>query len=225
MLEGHQTQDIRKSVTEQNRNDFAVTRQVVVEVHRRLERVEYHGPRYSADETARERNSAAEFLIDRWAGITHSGAMSFQARIDQDIKAAMLARESAKLGVLRMLKSALLNAAIEKHGAGGVLEDAEALAIVRKEVKKRQDSVESFEKGGRPEMASAERAEIVLLEAYLPQALTPEELAAVVAASIAEAGATTKQQMGAVMKVANAKAAGRADGRALSAEVARQLGG
>ncbi len=137
----------------------------------------------------------------------------------------MLARESAKLGVLRMLKSALLNAAIEKHGAGGVLEDAEALAIVRKEVKKRQDSVESFEKGGRPEMASAERAEIVLLEAYLPQALTPEELAAVVAASIAEAGATTKQQMGAVMKVANAKAAGRADGRALSAEVARQLGG
>lgn len=150
--------------------------------------------------------------------------MSFQVRIDQDIKAAMLARESAKLGVLRMLKSALMNAAIEKHGAGGVLEDAEALAIVRKEVKKRQDSVESFEKGGRPEMASAERAEIVLLEAYLPQALSPDELSALVTASIAEVGATTKQQMGAVMKIASAKAAGRADGRALSAEVSRQLG-
>lgn len=150
--------------------------------------------------------------------------MSFQAQIDQDIKAAMLARDAAKLGVLRMLKSALMNAAIEKHGAGGTLDDSDALAIVRKEVKKRQDSIESFEKGGRPEMAETERAEIAVLDAYLPQALPAAELAALVAEAISEAGATTRQQMGAVMKLATAKAAGRADGRALSAEVAKQLG-
>ncbi|MFZ4598417.1 MAG: GatB/YqeY domain-containing protein [Terrimicrobiaceae bacterium] len=150
--------------------------------------------------------------------------MSFQAQIDQEIKAAMLAREAAKLGVLRMLKSALMNAAIEKHGAGGVLEDADALAIVRKEIKKRQDSVESFEKGGRPEMAANERDEITLLSAYLPQALSESEIAEIVRAAITETGATSRKQMGDVMKIVNANVAGRADGRTLSAEVQKQLG-
>jgi hypothetical protein len=150
--------------------------------------------------------------------------MTFQARIDQDIKAAMLARETLKLGVLRMLKAALMNAAIEKHGAGGALEEADALAIVRKETKKRQDSIEAFEKGGRPELAETERAEIVILSVYLPQALPADEIAALVREAIAEAGATSRQQMGAVMKIVNAKVAGRADGRTLSAEVQKQLG-
>jgi len=150
--------------------------------------------------------------------------MTFQARIDQEIKSAMLARETLKLGVLRMLKAALMNSAIEKHGAGGALDDADALAIVRKEIKKRQDSIEGFEKGGRPEMAANERAEIEILNVYLPQGFTPDELAALVRDAIAEAGATTRQQMGAVMKIVNAKAAGRADGRALSTEVQKQLG-
>ena len=149
--------------------------------------------------------------------------MTFQAKIDQDIKAAMLAREAAKLNVLRMLKSALMNATIEKHGAGGVLDDADALAIVRKEIKKRQDSVESFEKGGRPEMAAIEQDEITLLTTYLPQGLSETEIAGIVQDAIAEAGATTRQQMGAVMKIVSAKAAGRADGRALSTEVQKQL--
>lgn len=149
--------------------------------------------------------------------------MSFQARIDQDIKAAMLARETAKLGVLRMLKSSLMNAAIEKHGAGGALDDSDALAIVRKEVKKRQDSIEAFEKGGRPEMAATEKAEIEILNAYLPQQLSAAEVEALVKAAIAEAGATSKKDMGAVMKLVNAKSAGRADGRTLSAEVQKQL--
>ncbi|MEI6279674.1 MAG: GatB/YqeY domain-containing protein [Verrucomicrobiae bacterium] len=150
--------------------------------------------------------------------------MTFQARIDQDLKAAMLARETLKLGVLRMLKAALMNSAIEKHGAGGALDDADALAIVRKEVKKRHDSIEGFEKGGRMEMADNERAEIVILSAYLPQALPADEVAALVREAIAEAGATSRQQMGAVMKILNAKVAGRADGRTLSAEVQKQLG-
>ena len=149
--------------------------------------------------------------------------MTFQARIDQDIKAAMMAREAAKLGVLRMLKTSLMNAAIEKGGAGSALEDADALAIVRKEVKKRQDSVEAFEKGGRPEMAATEKAEIELLNAYLPQQLSAAEVEALVKSSIAEAGATSRKDMGAVMKILNEKAAGRADGRTLSAEVQKQL--
>jgi len=149
--------------------------------------------------------------------------MTFQARIDQDIKAAMMAREAAKLGVLRMLKTSLMNAAIENGGAGSTLDDAEALAIVRKEVKKRQDSVEAFEKGGRPEMAASEKAEIEILNAYLPQQLSAAELEALVKAAIAEAGATSKKDMGAVMKLVNAKSAGRADGRTLSAEVQKQL--
>jgi uncharacterized protein YqeY len=149
--------------------------------------------------------------------------MTFQARIDQDIKAAMLARETAKLGVLRMLKTALMNAAIEKGGAGSTLDDSDALAIVRKEVKKRQDSVEAFEKGGRPEMAASEKAEIEILNTYLPQQLSAAEVEALVKAAIAEAGATSKKDMGAVMKLVNAKSAGRADGRTLSAEVQKHL--
>lgn len=150
--------------------------------------------------------------------------MTFQARIDQEIKAAMLARETVKLGVLRMLKAALMNSAIEKRGAGGALDDADAIAIVRKEIKKREDSIEGFEKGGRPAMAENERAEIAVLSVYLPAALSADEVAALVREAVAEAGATTRQQMGAVMKIVNAKAAGRVDGRTLSAEVQKQLG-
>jgi len=83
--------------------------------------------------------------------------------------------------------------------------------------------VESFEKGGRPEMAAIEQDEITLLTTYLPQGLSEAEIAGIVREAIAEAGATTRQQMGAVMKIVSAKAAGRADGRALSTEVQKQL--
>jgi uncharacterized protein YqeY len=149
--------------------------------------------------------------------------MSLQSQVDNDIKDAMRAKDAAKLGVLRMLKSALMNAAIEKGGAGTILDDAEASAVIRKEVKKRQDSIESFEKAGRVELAEKEKAEIEALSAYLPKALSSDEVAAMVREAIAEAGATTRQQMGAVMKIANAKAAGRIDGKTLSAEVQKQL--
>ena len=148
-------------------------------------------------------------------------AMTFQARIDQEIQAAMLARETLKRGVLRMLKAALMNSAIEKHGAGGALDDQDAIVIVRREIKKRQDSIEGFEKGGRPAMAENERAELEILSVFLPA----EEVSALVSEAIAEAGATSRQQMGAVMKIVNAKAAGRIDGRTLSSEVQKQLPG
>jgi hypothetical protein len=104
-----------------------------------------------------------------------------------------------------------------------VLDDVSALAVVRKELKKRQDSVEGFEKGNRPDLAAKEKAEAEMLSAYLPKALTPEETTALVAAVIAETGATSKAQMGAVMKAATERAAGRADGKTLSTAVAAQL--
>jgi len=149
--------------------------------------------------------------------------MTFQERIDSDLKEAMKARETARLGVLRMLKSALKNAAIEKYGATGQLDDVEAMAVLRKQAKQRQDSIEGFEKGNRPELAQKEKEELEILSQYLPRQLGGEEIAKLVAEAIAEAGATTKAQMGAVMKIVQAKAAGRADGRALSQEVQKQL--
>lgn len=149
--------------------------------------------------------------------------MSFQAQIDQDLKEAMKARQTERLAVIRMLKSALKHASIEKGGMDYVLDDASALAVVRKELKKRQDSIEGFEKGNRPELAAKEKSEAEILSAYLPQPLSAEETAALVTSVIAELGATSKAQMGAVMKLATERAAGRADGRTLSTAVAAQL--
>jgi uncharacterized protein len=149
--------------------------------------------------------------------------MDFQARIDNDLKEAMKAREAERLNVIRMLKSALKMASIEKGGADARLDEPAALAIVRKELKKRQDSIEQFTRGNRPELAEKERAEAAILETYLPKALSPDEISAIVREAIAEAGATSKAHTGSVMKLAVAKAAGRADGRALSAAVAAAL--
>jgi uncharacterized protein len=149
--------------------------------------------------------------------------MTLQERVDSDLKDAMRARDAAKLGVLRMLKSALKYSAIEKSGAEAQLDDAEAVQVIRKQVKQRQDSIEQFEKGGRPELAAKEKEELAILNAYLPQGLSADELANIVRETIAEVGATSKAQMGAVMKALQGKLAGRADGKTLSQEVQRQL--
>ena len=149
--------------------------------------------------------------------------MTLQERVDSDLKEAMRAKDTTKLGVLRMLKAALKYAAIAKSGAEAELSDAEAAQVVRKQVKQRQDSIESFEKGGRAELAAKEKEELLILNAYLPQAMSSDELAEVVRATIAETGATSKAQMGGVMKALQAKVAGRADGKTLSQEVSRQL--
>jgi len=149
--------------------------------------------------------------------------MTFQERIDSDLKDAMKARAVTRLSVLRMLKSALKNAAIEKYGVHGQLEDAEAAAVLRKQAKQRHDSIDGFEKGNRPELAAKEKEELAILNEYLPKQLTPEEITKLVADAVAEAGATSKAQMGAVMKLVQSKAAGRADGKALSQEVQKQL--
>ena len=137
----------------------------------------------------------------------------------------MRAKDAARLGVLRMLKSAFKYSAIEKSGAEAQLDDAEAAQVIRKQVKQRQDSIEQFEKGGRPELAAKEKEELAILNAYLPQGMNADELAKVVEETIRETGATSKAQMGAVMKALQAKVAGRADGKTLSQEVQKQLSG
>jgi hypothetical protein len=149
--------------------------------------------------------------------------MTLSQRIDSDLKEAMRAKDAAKLGVLRMLKSAMKYGAIEKSGADAELSDADAVQVIRKQAKQRQDSIDSFEKGGRPELVAKEKAELVILNSYLPQQMSADELAKVVRQTIVEVGATSKTQMGAVMKALQAKVAGRADGKALSTEVTRQL--
>jgi uncharacterized protein len=149
--------------------------------------------------------------------------MTLPERIDSDLKEAMKAKDAARLGVLRMLKSALKYSAIEKSGTEGRLDDTEATQVIRKQVKQRQDSIESFEKGGRPELAAKEKAELAILQSYLPQALSADELAKIVSETIREVGATSKAQMGVVMKALQTKVAGRADGKTLSQEVQRQL--
>ena len=149
--------------------------------------------------------------------------MNFQERIDSDLKNAMKARDAERLSVIRMLKSALKNLAIEKGGIHFILDEPTALSVVRKELKKRQDSIESFEKGQRPDLAAQEKSQAAILAAYLPAPLTDSEIATIVANSIAELAATSKAQMGAVMKRATELAAGRADGRVLSAAVSNAL--
>ena len=149
--------------------------------------------------------------------------MTLQDQIDGDLKNAMKAREAEKLAVLRLLKSALKYAAIEKYGAEGKLEDQDAVAVVRKQVKQRQDSIAGFEKGNRPELAAKEKSELAVLETYLPQGFSAAELFSLVQGAIAESGATSKAQFGAAMKLAQQKAAGRVDGKTLSEAIKKAL--
>ena len=139
------------------------------------------------------------------------------------MKNAMKAKDTVALNVTRNLKSAIKYAAIEKGGADGELDDTEAIAVVRKEMKKLQDSLAGFEQAGRSDSADAIKTEIAALEKYLPAGMSADELTALVEAVIAETGATSKKEMGAVMKTLQERAAGRADNRALSAEVAKRL--
>jgi uncharacterized protein len=144
-------------------------------------------------------------------------------RIDSDLKTAMREKNATRLAVLRMLKAAMMNAAIEKSGARGQLSGADVTQVIRRQVKQRQDSIESFEKGGRAELAAKEKEELSILQSYLPQQMSADEVSKAVRETIAEVGATSKAQMGAVMKALQAKVAGRADGKTLNAEVQKQL--
>ena len=133
----------------------------------------------------------------------------------------MLARDAFRLGTLRLLKSAMGYAQIEKKVEQ--LPDAEVIQIVQREIKKRRDSVEQYQAAGRTEQAASESSEITILESFLPKALSAEELEAMVRATIAELGASSKKDMGPVMKAIQAKAAGRAEGKSISALVSKLL--
>ncbi|MDR1145500.1 MAG: GatB/YqeY domain-containing protein [Verrucomicrobiales bacterium] len=149
--------------------------------------------------------------------------MALLAQIDTQIKDAMRARDMDKLNTLRALKSAAKYLAIEKYGADGQATDDDVRQVARKEIKKRHESIEVYEKNNRPDAAAKERAEKAVLETFLPAALSDAELEAIVSAAITETGATGKAQLGLVMKAAIAKAAGRADGKQISAVVSRLL--
>jgi len=147
--------------------------------------------------------------------------MNAQDRLSQEIKAAMLARDADRLSTLRLLKSAVGYAQIERKTE--TLSDADFVSVVQKEIKKRRDSIEQFEKGGRPELVDREKQEVLVLETFLPKPLPPEELEAIVKSVIQEMGATGKKDMGPVIKSVQAKAAGRADGKTISTIVGKLL--
>jgi len=147
--------------------------------------------------------------------------MSLEQSLSADIVNAMKAKEQTRLVALRMLKTALTNKSIEK---GRALEAAEELQVVSMLVKQRRDSIEQFTKGGRTDLADKEKAEIVVLETYLPAAATDEEIAKAVDAAVAETGATSAKDMGKVMKAAMAGLAGKtADGKKVSEAVKARL--
>ena len=147
--------------------------------------------------------------------------MSLQQRVNDELKSSMLARQAVRTGTLRMLKAALGYAEIEKKTE--TLSDADVMVFIQREAKKRRDSIEEFEKAGRTEMAANEKAELEVLIEYLPKALSAEELENLIREVITEVGATSKKDMGAVMKAAQSKVDGRADGKSVSALVSRLL--
>ena len=144
-------------------------------------------------------------------------------RIPEDLIAATKAKDAVSLAVLRALKTAMTNASIEKGHLTAPLDEAEITALIRKQIKQRQDSFTQFTNAGREELAANEAAEIKVLEKYRPAALSDAEISALVDAAVAETGASTKADMGKVMKLAQERAAGRADGKKLSQEVAKRL--
>jgi len=142
-------------------------------------------------------------------------------QIAADIKQAMLARDAARLSALRLLKSAIEYHKIEKKQE--TLTDADVAAVIKKQIKQRQDSIDGFEKGGRADLVEKEKAELAILKSYLPEELTESQITEIVQAAVAELGAKTKADMGKVIKAVQAKAAGRADNRIVSQLVARHL--
>lgn len=146
-------------------------------------------------------------------------------KINQDLTAAMKAKDEIRLSTLRMMKTALKKEELERE-KGQTLTEAEAVKILQSLLKQRRDSIEQFTKAGRQELADKETAEMKIIEAYLPAALDEAAIGNIVTATIAEMGASSPQQMGLVMKAVMAKLAGQTvDGKVVSALVKANLGG
>jgi uncharacterized protein YqeY len=149
--------------------------------------------------------------------------MSLEKTLSADIVTAMKAKDQPRLTALRMLKTALTNKNIEK---GRELDTAEELAVLSMLVKQRRDSIDQYTKGGRKDLADKEQAEILILETYQPASASDEEIAAAVAAAVAETGATSAKDMGRVMKTVMAGLAGKTvDGKKVSEAVKAKLAG
>ncbi|KAF2989751.1 hypothetical protein MJC1_03096 [Methylocystis sp. MJC1] len=146
-------------------------------------------------------------------------------KINQDLKDAMKARDSAKVDALRLINAALKDKDIEARGAGKTLTGDDVLALLQKMIKSRQESLDIFEKAGRADLADKEKSEIAVISSYLPQQLSQEEVAEAVKAAIAEAGATSIKDMGKVVAALKAKYTGRMDFAKASAAVKAALGG
>ena len=147
--------------------------------------------------------------------------MSLSKQIVADLTTAMKAQDAARTSTLRMVKAAMMNRQIEK---GSELDDEDMQKLMRSLVKQRRDSIEQYEKAGRQELVDKEQAEIDVIETYLPKAASQEEIEQVVAAVIAETGASSIKDMGKVMKAAQAALAGKnADGRVVSEVVKARL--
>ena len=149
--------------------------------------------------------------------------MSLKDQIIHDMTAAMKAQDAARTSTLRMVKAAIMNR--EKDG-GEAITDEDVLKLLRSQVKQRRDSVEQYQKAGRPELADKEIAEIAVIETYLPQAASEAEIEQAVSEAITETGASSMKDMGAVMKAVMPKLAGKnADGRTVSDTVKKKLAG
>jgi len=147
--------------------------------------------------------------------------MSLKDKIISDLTTAMKAKDANRLSVLRMVKANIMNRQIEK---GADLTDEEITKALQSLVKQRKDSIDQYEKAGRTELAEKEQTELVVLEEYLPQAASKEEIEQAVTDAISETGASSIKEMGAVMKAAQAKLAGKAaDGRLVSETVKAKL--
>ncbi|TAN21377.1 MAG: GatB/YqeY domain-containing protein [Acidobacteria bacterium] len=151
--------------------------------------------------------------------------MALSEQIQQDLVAALKAHDELRLSTLRMMKSALQYRKVE---TGHDLDDAEVHKVLGTMIKQREDSAEQFTAGARPELAAKEKAEIVIIEGYLPRALSPEEIEATVRAAIAETGAASPKDLGKAMKAAMARFQAnqqRADGKLVHAAITRLLSG
>ena len=147
--------------------------------------------------------------------------MTLRDRLTEDLKHAMKSRDQLRMDVIRMIKAAVLNKEVELKKD---LDDAEMSRVMTSMIKQRKESVAHFEKGNRAELAAKERQEIAIIEAYLPQALTPDQLTGVVEAVIRDTGATSPKDIGAVMKAVMAQLAGQAvDGKQVSELVRSKL--
>ena len=148
--------------------------------------------------------------------------MTLKERITEDMKAAMRASEKERLSTIRMVQAAIKQREVDERV---VLDDAQVIAVIEKMVKQRRESIAAFEQGGRADLAEKEKAEIALLQVYLPTQLSATEVDALIKEAIATTGATSMKDMGKVMGAVKAKAAGRADMGAVSASIKAALSG